>query len=250
MKNYITKTIIILLVSSCFVSCSKNTNLSNSTNNKQNNSIQETTPTYTVMFQTNNGSKIAPIDTDILQNVPTPTRAGYLFDGWYFDTAFTNKALFPLEITNNMTLYAKWLKIEGEQQYKDIAIKMSLNQSGAKESYINLSELDLERLHELGYKIKINISYEVKYIKEYDVAFDIGYMGAPLYEVSIYRKDKVGDYFKDIKTTKTQTQETLTSTWEPRMLINQTPLTIGFSTDNIQNRILIRNIVISYECIK
>lgn len=39
---------------------------------------------------------------------PEPTRAGYLFGGWYTDNAFSNAYDFSDPVTGNLTLYAKW----------------------------------------------------------------------------------------------------------------------------------------------
>lgn len=41
--------------------------------------------------------------------LPTTTRPGYAFDGWYLDQALTKKATTPISIPNtSITLYAKW----------------------------------------------------------------------------------------------------------------------------------------------
>jgi len=44
---------------------------------------------------------------------PYPTKTGYDFGGWYLDAALTNKVTFPYDVssvTENFTLYAKWIK--------------------------------------------------------------------------------------------------------------------------------------------
>ena len=43
-------------------------------------------------------------------NLPTPTRSGYTFAGWYKETSFTNKVETSTKVNNasNHTLYAKW----------------------------------------------------------------------------------------------------------------------------------------------
>lgn len=37
-----------------------------------------------------------------------PTRPGYSFDGWYLDPDYAEEAEFPIIVTQDMTLYAKW----------------------------------------------------------------------------------------------------------------------------------------------
>ena len=40
--------------------------------------------------------------------LPTPTRTGYTFAGWYSDSGFTTQVAGPISPTVNITLYAKW----------------------------------------------------------------------------------------------------------------------------------------------
>ena len=42
------------------------------------------------------------------EQVPTPTKEHYTFDGWYETATFDKKFDFNTPITNSMTLYAKW----------------------------------------------------------------------------------------------------------------------------------------------
>lgn len=68
--------------------------------------------TFTVTFNTNGGSPIAPIsrDTDQSLNLPAaPTKTGHTFDGWYLDQALTNRLTATKMTPNDLTLYAKWL---------------------------------------------------------------------------------------------------------------------------------------------
>ena len=44
--------------------------------------------------------------------LPTPTRSGYTFDGWYTAKDGGTKVSEPLKVTANITLYAHWTKIE------------------------------------------------------------------------------------------------------------------------------------------
>ncbi len=65
-------------------------------------------PNYKITFNSNGGNKIATIeikkDTK-LESLPTPTRNGYEFLGWYLNDHLFNK---DEPITNNLTLIARW----------------------------------------------------------------------------------------------------------------------------------------------
>ncbi len=65
----------------------------------------------TVSFVSNGGSSIAEeviVDGGQLKQPTPPTRNGYTFDGWFYDAEFTSPVEFPIAITENLTLYAKW----------------------------------------------------------------------------------------------------------------------------------------------
>ena len=47
------------------------------------------------------------------------TREGFEFDGWYTDSGFTSKFDFSSPIKSNLTLYARWTKIETENPNPD-----------------------------------------------------------------------------------------------------------------------------------
>ena len=68
--------------------------------------------TYTVSFDSQGGSNVSAQDTTnnglIFEPVP-PTRAGYIFGGWYKEQACTNRWDFDNDrVTDNRTLYALW----------------------------------------------------------------------------------------------------------------------------------------------
>ena len=72
---------------------------------------------YWVTFESNGGSYVAPAfyANGTPATAPTaPTNPGYAFDGWYTDEDLTKAASFN-NITNDVTLYAKW---NAEQQTK------------------------------------------------------------------------------------------------------------------------------------
>lgn len=68
---------------------------------------------YTVSFESNSGSSVESqkVTYGTKISVPTTSRNGYQFQGWYTDTNFQYPYNFDISITNHLTLYAKWGKI-------------------------------------------------------------------------------------------------------------------------------------------
>lgn len=69
---------------------------------------------YTVTFDSNGGSVIAEevvLKNETVTKPTDPTKEGYTFDGWYLDGVKYN---FGTEVTSNVTLVAKWTKVEVE----------------------------------------------------------------------------------------------------------------------------------------
>ena len=67
--------------------------------------------TKTVSFDTDGGTVIGNqyiLDNGKLERPANPTRPGYVFDGWYYDTNYNDEVSFPVDITQDLTLYAKW----------------------------------------------------------------------------------------------------------------------------------------------
>lgn len=69
---------------------------------------EEPVKEFTVTFDTCGGDKMDSITTSIISSEPLPTRYGYTFLGWYLEKTYVNKVTFPYEVTQNITLYAKW----------------------------------------------------------------------------------------------------------------------------------------------
>ena len=65
----------------------------------------------TVSFDTDGGTVIGNqyiLENGKLERPANPTRPGYTFDGWYLDANYNEEASFPIDVTQYMTLYAKW----------------------------------------------------------------------------------------------------------------------------------------------
>jgi len=67
---------------------------------------------YTVTFASNGGSDVAPVivkDGTAVTEPAAPTKAGYVFQGWFKDEACTQAWAFATDVvTADITLYAKW----------------------------------------------------------------------------------------------------------------------------------------------
>ena len=72
---------------------------------------EDTTPKFTVTFDTDGGSAVAKKtvkEGEKVSEPAAPTKAGYEFEGWFIgDTAYD----FSSEVTANITLKAKWYKV-------------------------------------------------------------------------------------------------------------------------------------------
>ncbi len=66
---------------------------------------------YQIHFETNGGSLINSIFYFHYENVNAPTspiKEGFIFDGWYYDEKFTEECTFPIKLTKDTTIFAKW----------------------------------------------------------------------------------------------------------------------------------------------
>lgn len=68
----------------------------------------------TIVYLSNGGTDFPPVTTTLntqITSLPTPTREGYIFLGWYYDEACTNKAYTPFYANKDViVLYAGWQK--------------------------------------------------------------------------------------------------------------------------------------------
>jgi uncharacterized repeat protein (TIGR02543 family) len=65
---------------------------------------------YNITFEENGGTSVTdlPEQTALPNPLPIPTKSGYTFRGWYYDSDFTNEAFADDPLTGDVTLYAKW----------------------------------------------------------------------------------------------------------------------------------------------
>ena len=75
---------------------------------------------YTITFESNGGTKVESKQTVGYVARPTdPTKEGFEFAGWYLDSELTNEFNFKNQISENITLYAKWIVTNSNQGGND-----------------------------------------------------------------------------------------------------------------------------------
>ncbi len=97
-------TVIMLMSMSLFVACQQKEPTGDSSQTEQ---------TYTLTFNTDGGNQIQSMSVkkDEAVSLPTPTKDGYMFDGWFTDAQKTNKLTSDsFVVKENTTLYANWVK--------------------------------------------------------------------------------------------------------------------------------------------
>ena len=139
------------------------------------------------------------------------------------------------------------LKLEDTQRCKDCSIKFSTPTDMSASYYITPEGFEWDKLEEKGYKMKITVTYDVYYKKDWDLGF--GYAGSPKYEVSVVNSDGMGK-IDDNMPTRTNAQTRTLSFSSKIVDLKDTRLVLTFSTDNVQNIIYFKNIKIDYQCYK
>lgn len=205
--------------------------------------------TYMVHFETNGGTNVATQNVSSLYSEPITQKEGCLFQGWYMDSQLTTAAIFPLEVTKSMTLYAKWLTIKQTKTLSDSKIKDWSPYSNEVTYSVTPNGFEMDKLESLGYKMKITVDYNVRYVKDYDAILNIGYVGAPRYEVYLLDSDGSGSQKEDVKTQTYSEKKTMLYSATVAD-IKKDKITLTFSTNNKQNIIYFEDIKVTYECYK
>lgn len=77
---------------------------------------------HTVTFDTNGGSiieKVSVVSGEPVSAPESPKKEGYIFTGWYSDSNLTIAYDFNSPVTEDITLYAKWIKIADNDDSDD-----------------------------------------------------------------------------------------------------------------------------------
>ncbi len=206
---------------------------------------------HTVTFNTNGGTSVASKSIKKLESAPQTTKDGYIFDGWFRDKNLTEAVVYPLSISDDITLYAGWVKKEDTKTCSNCKIKfMDDSYSSNLSCNITPSGFDYDKLEHYGANgLTVTVTYTVYYRKDYDVWLDIGYAGSPKYEASISNSSGYGKFLSDLTTSTSSRTRTisLSTTFD---YFKNGSLYLTFSTDNIQNVIYFKDITVTYECVK
>ena len=66
---------------------------------------------YSITFEETVSTSVTDLteQTTLPTPLPTPTKSGYTFAGWYYDSSQIHEAFAGDSLTDDVTLYAKWL---------------------------------------------------------------------------------------------------------------------------------------------
>ena len=85
---------------------------------------------YTISFEENGGAAVSNITGNVNSTVPLPTttRSGFSFGGWYTNAALTGSSYTSWTIVGNQTLYAKWISLAPGFEDDEVSQSLLLNQ--------------------------------------------------------------------------------------------------------------------------
>ena len=180
----------------------------------------------------------------------TPYKNDYIFKGWYTDSSCTVPYDFSRPVTTSFNLYAGFVLKTKTIKCPNVTLKALSKLYDNDQSFlISLVDFDYDYLEKNGMGLQFNIIYDVKYIKDYDVLWDIGYAGAPKYEISLINDYLEGYFEVNIPTKKNEERKVYTYNTALNFSRNK-QVSLFFSTDNVQNIIKLSDIVVIVDAIK
>ena len=233
MKKTLLVTFFCVLILFALASCNEN----NSENNSDN--LFKKNHTITLVADGLTNEKITVDDGEVLNIAVTPQKDSYIFKGWYTDSACTVPYDFSRPVTTNFKLYAGFALKTKTINCKDIKIKaLSSTYDNDKSFGLSLVGFDYDYLEKNGMGLQFKIMYNVKYKKDYDVPFDIGYAGSPKYEISLMNNSLQGYFEENLPTTKSEVEKCYTYNTALNFSKDE-QISLIFSTDNVQNIIFL-----------
>ena len=227
-----------------FTGCSKNDKSENNSDD-----LFKKNHTVTLVVENSSNKEITIDDGEVLNITFTPQKDSYIFMGWYTDSTCTVSYDFSRPVTTSFKLYAGFALKTKTINCQDINIKaLSSTYDNDKSFGLSLVGFDYEYLEKNNLGLRFKITYNVKYKKDYDVPFDIGYAGSPKYEVSLMNALQ-GYFEEDLSTTTSEVETCFTYNTAPHFSKDE-QISLVFSTDNVQNIISFSDIVVIIEVIK
>lgn len=245
MKKILLAIFFCVLVLFTFTSCNENDELENNSDN-----LFKKNHTVTLVVDDLSTKKITIDDGEALTIDFSPQKISYMFKGWYTDSACTVSYDFSRPVTTSFKLYAGFALRTKTITCQNIKIKaLSSTYDNYKSFGLSLVGFDYDYLEENGMGLQFKIMYNVKYKKDYDVLFDIGYAGSPKYEVSLINNSLQGYFEENLPTTKSEVEKCYTYNTALHFSKDE-QISLVFSTDNVQNIISFSDIVVVIEAIK
>ena len=141
--------------------------------------------TYVVSFESNGGTEITSFRSRNLENLPTPTKLGYIFAGWYTDELMTNQIELPCLLSEDITFYANWNIIEYNVQY---VLNGGTNSKNNPTSYtvednIILEDASYDSLQFVGWFLEENFKTKVEVLPPFELKDIVLYAKFALYEM-------------------------------------------------------------------
>ena len=225
--------------------CNENGALQNNTDN-----LLKKNHTVALVVEGTTNRQVTVDDGETLKVDFTPQKRDYAFKGWYTDSSCSVPYDFSRPVTTSFKLYAGFALKTKTINCKDIKIK-ALSSTYDNDLSFNLSLVgfDYDYLEKNGMGLQFKITYNVKYKKDYNVPFDIGYAGSPQYEVSLMNSSLQG-YFEENLSTTTEEKEKCYTYNTALIFSKDKQITLTFSTDNVQNVISFTDIIVTVEAIK
>ena len=245
MKKILLAIFFCVLILCTFTSCNGNNESGNNSDN-----LFKKNHTVTLVINDSSNKRITIDDGEALKVEFTPTKANYTFKGWYTDSTCTVPYDFSRPVTTSFKLYAGFTLKTKIINCQDINIKaLSSTYDNDRSFYLSLVGFDYDYLEKNGMGLQFKIMYNVKYKKDYDVLFDIGYAGSPKYEVSLINNSLQGYFEENLPTTKSEVETCYT--YNTALIFSKDEeIYLFFSTDNVQNIISFSDIVVVIEAIK
>ena len=204
---------------------------------------------YTVKFDSNGGTPVSDTETNQLTEAPATSKDGQIFCGWYQDSDLKVPVSYPLNVKENITLYAKWTNATERLDCVDSSVQFSYDNSLSYAVTYDAvpKSLDLKALAEQGYYIRIDATYDVYYEKAFDSPFDIGYLGAPDHDVCLMDIEEKGITKSNLPTSTEPTAESISLVVSAAQLFN-TKCFLKVMTYNLQNVVYFKNVKITFTC--
>lgn len=195
-------------------------------------------------------NKIIVDEGDVLIIRNEPQKTNNIFKGWYTDYRCSLLYDFTRPVTADFNLYAGFT-LKTKEFYNDgFDLKaLSSDYSNNASFGISLSGFDYSFLEKNDFGLQFIISYSVKYQKDYNVLWDIGYAGSPKYELSLLNDSLQGYFEENIPTTTSYVQKSYTYNTGLNFSKGK-DIELIFSTDNIQNIIMFRDINMTINVIR